>query len=197
SRSWRAACPSSTWPGVTTSTRPRRPRGSARRCCCGIRRMWTDPRHQPRSSAVTSKIRNIDALCDIGDRESRRIVLAITERVLHRLDAYQRIKSIMKRDRDILTIGTRSWDLSTKPNVYLTGAGKASNHMAMAIDEILGDRLTRGIAIVKIAEDTDRFHRTEVHEGGHPIPNEAGHRASLAILELADNASADDLFIAV
>jgi glycerate-2-kinase len=146
---------------------------------------------------VTSKIRNIDALCDIGDRESRRIVLSITDRVLHRLDAYQRIKSIMKLDGDILTIGTRSWDLSTKRNVYLVGAGKACNHMAMAVDEILGDRLTRGIAIVKIAEDTDRFRRTDVHVGGHPIPNEAGHRAALEILELADNASADDLFIAV
>ena len=146
---------------------------------------------------MSSKIRNIDALCDIGDRESRRIVLAITDRVLHRLDAYQRIKSIMKLDEDILTIGTRWWDLSTKRNVYLVGAGKACNHMAMAVDEILDDRLTRGIAIVKIAEDTDRFRRTEVHEGGHPIPNEVGHRASLEILELADNASADDLFIAV
>src|SRR5262249_33541946 len=159
SPSWRAACRCSTWPGVTTSTRPRRPRGSARRCCCGIRRMWTDSRHQSRNSAVTSKIRNIDALCDIGDRESRRIVLAITDRVRHRLDAYQRIKSIRKLDGDILTIGPRSWDLSPKRNVYLVGAGKACNHMAMAVDEILGDRLTRGIAIVKIAEDTDRFRR--------------------------------------
>ena len=69
--------------------------------------------------------------------------------------------------------------------------------MAMAIDEILGERLTRGIAIVKIAEDCDRFTRTEVHVGGHPIPNEAGHRASLQILELADAAGPDDVFIAV
>src|SRR5262245_10797700 len=159
--------------------------------------MWTDPRHHPRSSAVTSKIRNIDALCDIGDRESRRIVLAITDRVLHRLDAYHRIKSIMKLDGDILTIGTRSWDLSTKRNVYLIGAGKACNHMAMAVDEILGDRLTRGIAIVKIAEDTDRFRRTEVHVGGHPIPNETGHRASREIVQLHDNASADERSVAI
>src|SRR5215471_3514367 len=157
--------------------------------------MWTDPRHHPRSSAVTSKIRNIDALCDVGDRESRRIVLAIADRVLHRLDAYQRIKSIMKLDGDILTIGTRSWDLSTKRNVYLVGAGKACNHMAMAVDEVLGDRLTRGIAIVKIAEETDRFRRTEVHVGGHPIPNQAGLRASLEILGLADGAGSNDLFI--
>lgn len=146
---------------------------------------------------MTAKIRNLGALSAGPDGQSRQIVLTIADRVLHRLDAYTRIKSIMKRDGDILTIGTRTWDLSAKRNVYLVGAGKACNHMAMAVDEIMGDRLTRGIAIVKVAEDTDRFSRTDIHVGGHPIPNEAGHRASKEILRLADNACADDLFIAV
>jgi glycerate 2-kinase len=144
-----------------------------------------------------SKFKNRHDLVTVGDQESRDIVLTIADRVLKRLDAYQRIKSIAKREGPILTIGCRSWDLSTKRNVYLIGAGKACNHMAMALDEILGDYLTRGIAIVKVAEDQDRFQRTEVHVGGHPIPNEAGHRASQEILELADTATSDDLFIAV
>jgi glycerate 2-kinase len=77
--------------------------------------------------------------------------------VLGRLDAYHRIKGITRLDGDLLTIGTRTWDLSTKRNVYLVGAGKACNHMAMAVEETLGDRLTRGIAIVKVAEESDRF----------------------------------------
>lgn len=144
-----------------------------------------------------TKIKNYDELIRIGDSESRAVVLSIANRVLTRLDAYHRIKAITSLDGDVLTIGTRTWDLSTKRNVYLVGAGKACNHMAMAVDEVLGDRLTRGIAIVKISERSDRFHRTEVHVGGHPIPNEAGHRAALEILELADNGGPDDLFIAV
>jgi glycerate-2-kinase len=144
-----------------------------------------------------NKIKNFDDLISVGDNESRATVLAIANRALNRLDAYHRIKSITSLDGNILTIGTRTWDLSTKRHVYLVGAGKACNHMAMAVDEILGDRLTRGIAIVKIAEDSDRFGRTEVHVGGHPIPNEAGYRASRQILDLADTAGPEDLFIAV
>jgi glycerate 2-kinase len=143
------------------------------------------------------KIRNTDQLVTVGDQRSRAIVLDIAEATLQRLDGYGRIKSIMSLDGDILTIGTRSWDLSTKRHVYLVGAGKACNHMAMAVDEILGRRLTRGIAIVKIAEDSDRFTRTEVHVGGHPLPNAAGRAATESILELADNAGPDDLFIGV
>lgn len=129
--------------------------------------------------------------------ESRRIVLDITEKTLQKLDARERIKSIMRLDGDMLHIGVKSWDLSKKRNVYLLGAGKACNHMAMAVDEILGNRLTRGIAIVKIAEETDVFNKTEVYVGGHPLPNKEGYRACLKMLELVDNAGTDDLFIVV
>jgi len=36
----------------------------------------------------------------------------------------------------------------------------------------------------------------EVHEAGHPIPDEAGHRAARAVMGLAGDAGADDLVIA-
>jgi glycerate 2-kinase len=146
---------------------------------------------------MNQKIRNGDQILSHGDVESRRIVLDITEKTLQKLDARGRIKSIMRLDGDMLHIGVKSWDLSKKRNVYLLGAGKACNHMAMAVDEILGNRLTRGIAIVKIAEETDVFNKTEVYVGGHPLPNKEGYRACLKMLELVDNAGTDDLFIVV
>lgn len=146
---------------------------------------------------MNQKIRNRDQILSHGDVESRRIVLDITEKTLQKLDARGRIKSIMRLDGDMLHIGVKSWDLSKKRNAYLLGAGKACNHMAMAVDEILGNRLTRGIAIVKIAEETDVFNKTEVYVGGHPLPNKEGYRACLKMLELVDNAGTDDLFIVV
>ncbi len=146
---------------------------------------------------MRNKIKNSAELLSHGDVASRKIVLDITEATLQYLDAYERIKSIASYDGKILKIGTRTWDLTKKRNVYLVGAGKACNAMAMAIDEILGDRLTRGIAIVKVAEDTDVFHKTEVYVGGHPLPNRAGYNACKKIIRLVDSACADDLFIVV
>lgn len=143
------------------------------------------------------KIRNYEELTSHGDTMSRKIVLDITERTLQRLDSYERIKSIMHLENDMLHIGNKTWDLSRKKHVYLLGAGKACNHMAMAVDEILGDRLTKGIAIVKIKEETDRFQNTDVYVGGHPLPNQAGYEACLKILDLVDHAGPDDLFIVV
>ncbi len=144
-----------------------------------------------------NKIRNAERILSRGDVESRRIVLEIADRTLDRLDSYRRIRSIMHMTGDTLHIGQRSWDLSRKRNVYLFGAGKACNHMAMAVDHVLGDRLTQGIAIVKIREQADRFNKTEVFVGGHPLPNEEGHRASKKIIELVDGAGPEDLFIVV
>ncbi|MER9946255.1 DUF4147 domain-containing protein [Mesorhizobium sp. M0092] len=143
------------------------------------------------------KIRNAEEILEQGDVVSRRLVLEIADRTLDRLDSYWRLRSIMRLEGDVLHIGTRSWDLSTKRNIYLFGAGKACNHMAMAVDHVLGERLTRGIAIVKIHEQSDRFNKTEVYVGGHPLPNEEGLRASRQIIEVVDQAGPEDLFIVV
>jgi glycerate 2-kinase len=146
---------------------------------------------------MQTKIKNRDEILSHGDIESRRIVLDITERTLQRLDARERIKSIAHMQGSILHIGNRQWDLSKKRNVYLLGAGKACNHMAMAVDEILGDYLTQGIAIVKVPEETDRYNKTKVYTGGHPLPNEEGLKASREMLKLVDGSGPDDLFIVV
>lgn len=143
------------------------------------------------------KIKNREAILSHGDVESRRIVVDITEKTLERLDAYKRIKSIAHMEGSMLHIGKKQWDLSKKRHVYLVGAGKACNAMAMAIDEILGDYLTKGIAIVKVPEASDVFRHTDVYVGGHPLPNEEGYRACKEILKLVDGAGKGDLFIGV
>ena len=141
------------------------------------------------------KIKNADELLKSGDVRSREIVLEITDRTLQRLDGYERIKGIMSLEGDILTIGYASWDLSEKDHIYCFGAGKACNAMAMAVDEILGERLTKGIAIVKIPEEEDRYQNTDVYVGGHPLPNEEGRRGCLKMLDIISGAGERDLFI--
>lgn len=143
------------------------------------------------------KIRNAPQIIDAGNAASRELVLKIADATLQRLDSYERIKSIMRLEGDVLHIGQRHWNLREKRNIYLFGAGKACNHMAMAVDHVLGDRLTRGIAIVKVSEASDRFNKTEVFVGGHPLPNAEGHRASQEIIRVVEQAGPEDLFIVV
>lgn len=146
---------------------------------------------------MEQKIKNRESLLSHGDGTGRRIVLDVAEAALQRLDARTRIRSIARMEGDVLCIGERRWDLRQKRHVYLLGAGKACNHMAMAVEEVLGNHLTAGIIIVKVSEPTDVFRKTKVYVGGHPLPNEEGYRASREILKLVDSAASDDLFIVV
>ena len=141
------------------------------------------------------KIRNRSELLSAGDCDSRAVVLDIMDAALQRLDAGRRIRSMASRQGDWLTIGARQWDLSKKAHVYVIGAGKACNAMAMAMESILGDRLTHGIAIVKIQDPQDCLTRIKVRVGGHPIPTQAGYDASVEILDLVEQSGPDDLFI--
>lgn len=144
-----------------------------------------------------SKIKNTALLENKGDAFARKKVLSMTEKVLRAMDARNRIREIMSLEGNILTVGKEKWDLDTVGNIYLFGAGKAANHMAMSVCDILGDRLTHGIVCVKIAEPDDTYVHTDIYVGGHPLPNEEGMKAAKAIIEMIENADKNDLFISV
>ena len=98
------------------------------------------------------KVRNYDKIANRCDAAARQKVLQLMDRTLQELDACKRIREIMSLEGDILTVGTRRWDLSKKGKVYLLGAGKACNAMAQAVCDVLGERITKGIISVKIVE---------------------------------------------
>lgn len=144
---------------------------------------------------MKKKIQNRQELLSVGDKHLRSFVLDILEETLNELDSYTRIKSFVLFDGAFLRIGTSTWDLSKKRNIYLICGGKAANATARALEEILGERLTGGVVIVKQLEAQDDFSKCEVFVGGHPLPNIEGYKGCLRILEIVKNANEDDLFI--
>jgi glycerate 2-kinase len=64
----------------------------------------------------------------------------------------------------------------------------------MAIEEILGSRITCGF--VNVPYGTQRETRIiELHEASHPIPDEAGVEGTRRMMEIAEQAVADDLLV--
>lgn len=143
------------------------------------------------------KIKNYEELLSHGDKEAREVVLKVTDEVLDRLDCYKYLKKLIRRDGDTLTIGHQAVDLSKYERVYAFSSGKAGNHMARAFEEILGDRLTAGVTIIKIKEDIDvqSLKKTEIFVGGHPLPNEEGIEGCKRMLEIADQMNEKDLLL--
>lgn len=144
-----------------------------------------------------SKIRNTRALLRNGDRAAREPALRLLDAVLQEVDAGKRIRELLRVKDGVLSIGARQWDLTKKRAIYLLGAGKACNAMAMAVCDILGDWLTQGIIAVKTAEPEDRYLNTQVFVGGGASPENGGLSAAEHMLALIDTAGPDDLFLAV
>src|SRR5664280_157546 len=140
-------------------------------------------------------IKNNQALASVGDLPARQTLLEITEAVMESLDSHRIIREILHFEGDVLRVGQQRWDLRSKRRIYVLGAGKAANAMARAVDEVLGGRITQGLVIVKQLEVEDSLPHIELVVGGHPIPNEAGMVASRRMLEIADQATPDELFI--
>jgi glycerate 2-kinase len=141
------------------------------------------------------KIKNYDRLVSGGDVESRKVVLEILEASLQRLDSYLLIRRLLQLEGTVLRIGGYRWDLHKRGRIFVVGAGKACNAMARAVEERLGDWISGGLVIVKQIEALDDPGRIELVEGGHPIPNEEGFRATRRILKMAEEAGPGDLFI--
>lgn len=88
----------------------------------------------------------------------------------------------------------RSFDLKGFEKIILIGAGKASASMAKAAEEILGDRISKGIITTKYGHDVPLKY-TETIEAGHPIPDQNGLKGSEKMCGLLKESGPRDLVI--
>jgi glycerate 2-kinase len=104
------------------------------------------------------------------------------------------IKNIVQLGKDILTVGDRKYDLNQFEEIFVIGAGKAGASMAKAIEEILGQRITKGLISVKYGH-VEPLQFIETVEAGHPVPDENGISAATKIIQLAHKAGKNTLVI--
>lgn len=88
------------------------------------------------------------------------------------------------------------FDLSKFERVIVVGAGKATANMALAVEEILGPRIDAGLIVVKYGY-TAPLSIIETREGGHPLPDESGFRATEELLGLLSSTTDKDLVISL
>jgi glycerate 2-kinase len=94
----------------------------------------------------------------------------------------------------VLFAGKRRYRLDEFRNIYLTGAGKASARMAVAVERLLGKRIIGGLLNVKHGH-VAKLRRIRLNECGHPVPDEAGVQGAQEIGNIAAKAGEDDLLI--
>src|SRR4030095_1798036 len=82
-------------------------------------------------------------------------------------DPVNGIKTNVRLHDDYLQIADRSYRLSNIRNVLVVGCGKAAARMALAIENLLDDRVTGGVVVVKYGYALP-LERIKVVEARHP-----------------------------
>jgi glycerate 2-kinase len=110
------------------------------------------------------------------------------------VDPYRAVRRVMALDGETLRVGEASYCLADFTRVILVGAGKATARMALAVEEILGERVSVGLVVVKYGHMA-QLARVELIEAAHPLPDQAGVDGTRRILDMLHAADARTLVI--
>lgn len=129
------------------------------------------------------------------NRRLRRDALAILHAALAAADSANAVRKHLSIACDHIKAGDVRLPIGQFDRIFMIAAGKAAAQMAASAEAILGTRLTAGIVITKRGHAMCRLRHCEIIEAGHPIPDRAGVRASIAIRKRLRELTARDLLI--
>ena len=89
------------------------------------------------------------------------------------VNAEQCVRQFVSVDGDTLNVGDQTYILNAYDQILVVGTGKASPQMGVALEDVLGDRISGGSMNTKY-EHALPLKYIDVVECGHPVPDEAG-----------------------
>ncbi len=126
--------------------------------------------------------------------ELRKAAIEIFGAAVQAVDPAAAIHRHMKREGTRLTVGGEVLDLAAVRQIVVVGLGKAGASMAGAVEEILGERIQRGVVVTKYGH-VQPMKTIRLHEAGHPVPDEAGIAGAQAILDCVKGLGPEDLVL--
>lgn len=131
---------------------------------------------------------------ELATTENRRLVLDIAAAGLDSIDTEPVVLNSLKLSGNILSILGEDFDLAKFKKIKVVGFGKASCAAAVALEKILGPKITEGAVIGLSKANCERI---ETFAGTHPKPSETNIEAGQKIFEIAKYSSEEDLIIAL
>lgn len=104
------------------------------------------------------------------------------------------VKRHCRLENGFFHAGNRRYALSAIKRLFIVGAGKATAPMAAALEDLFGSRITGGVINVKY-DHTVPLQYIKTIEAGHPVPDQNGAHGARRMLEMVEDAGADDLII--
>ncbi len=160
-----------------------------------------------------NRILNAETLLSHGNQKGREAVYEILETGMRAGDPYQKMLQMLTLKSGILTVGNPAFEplYSPRPGnetydlehdidrIFVFAAGKGMLRVVKALEEVLGDYLTGGCALVKYG-DNETLSKVKVLYGAHPMPDEncvAGCQEMLKQIQTLKLTNRDLVFTAV
>ncbi len=117
------------------------------------------------------------------------------------VDPGEAVRRHLVREGDILQVKmqdgkTVSYHLSGYKKIIVVGGGKATAPMAAAVEDILGDRISKGSIVVKYGY-TRKLSKIKVMEASHPVPDQNGVDGAARIRAMLEGSGEDTLVISL
>ncbi len=127
------------------------------------------------------------------NRVQRELFLRVMQAALRAVDPGRAVRRTLRRDGGRMIVADRAYALG-EGRVVVVGAGKASGAMAAAVEEVIGEGVAGGAVVVEYGHAVPT-QRVVLHEGGHPIPDEAGVTGTAHVLAALRDLTPDDLVL--
>ena len=118
----------------------------------------------------------------------------IAQAALNAVTPEECLRRAVRMEEEYLSVGGRTFDLSRIERIIVVGMGKASARMAVALEELLEDRISTGLIVTADGYKV-LTHKVEIVEASHPVPDARGLAAARRITSLVDAAREEDLVI--
>lgn len=135
-----------------------------------------------------------EAVHQTGDETPSSLAGKIFGAALAAVDPYLAVLNAAKLEDDCLHVAGYAYRPETFSRIVVVGAGKATARMALAIEALLGARISAGLIVVKQGH-TAVLGVVEQIEAAHPVPDQAGAAGTQRILEMVHAADERTLVV--
>lgn len=112
----------------------------------------------------------------------RKAALDIFHHALLAVEARSATRKAVSLDSSTLRVAETRFNITNR-HIYVVGIGKAALSMALGLDDILGDKISRAVISTSIST-ASLPSRYKVFSGGHPLPNQQSFEAANTAFEL-------------
>ncbi len=124
----------------------------------------------------------------------RKLALDLIETALESIQPRKVLKNKIKLENNTIEIDNKKYNLSDFEHIYIVGFGKGSSGVCKYLENLLGNKLTKGWDIDLVDE---KFESIEYIKGTHPLPSQTNIDYTKNVIKSLSELGENDLVLVV